>query len=65
MPQWLATGLAMIKGEDVGNNGDGEIGRDFCYIDNSVWVNLLAATLSGGVNNQVYNVARNDRTGPN
>ena len=34
----------MIKGEPVYINGDGETSRDFCYIDNAVQANLLAAT---------------------
>lgn len=44
VPKWTA---AMIAGEDVFINGDGEISRDFCYIDNAVQANLLAATASG------------------
>ena len=34
----------MIKGEPVFINGDGETSRDFCYVDNAVQANLLAAT---------------------
>ncbi|ELV8751167.1 NAD-dependent epimerase/dehydratase family protein, partial [Vibrio vulnificus] len=41
IPKWFA---AMINGEDVFINGDGETSRDFCYIDNVVQMNLLAAT---------------------
>ena len=41
IPKWTA---AMIKGEDVFINGDGETSRDFCYIANAVQANLLAAT---------------------
>ena len=59
IPKWTA---AMIKGEDVYINGDGETSRDFCYIDNAVQANLLAATASEGAKNEVYNVACNDRT---
>jgi len=43
IPKWTA---AMIKGEDVFINGDGSTSRDFCYIDNCIQANLLAATAS-------------------
>ena len=44
------------------HNGDGETSRDFCYIDNTVQMYLLAAmTESDEATNQVYNVALNDR----
>lgn len=60
IPKWTA---AMIKGELVYINGDGETSRDFCYIDNTVQANLLAATAqSADARNQVYNVAVGDRT---
>jgi UDP-N-acetylglucosamine 4-epimerase len=39
-------------------NDDGETSRDFCYIDNCVQANLLAATVDNDdALNQVYNVA--------
>lgn len=60
IPKWTA---AMIQDEDVFINGDGETSRDFCYIDNTVQANLLAATTtSPDARNQVYNVAVGDRT---
>ena len=60
IPKWTA---AMINGEDVFINGDGETSRDFCYIDNTVQANLLAAiTAKADARNQVYNVAVGDRT---
>jgi len=60
IPKWTA---AMIQGELVYINGDGETSRDFCYIDNTVQANLLAATAqSADARNQVYNVAVGDRT---
>ena len=52
----------MIQGEDVFINGDGETSRDFCYIENTVQMNLLAATASDEAKDQVYNVAVGDRT---
>ncbi|MEQ1778935.1 MAG: NAD-dependent epimerase/dehydratase family protein [Nitrosomonas sp.] len=60
IPKWIAS---MIKGEPVFINGDGESSRDFCYIDNTVQVNLLAATTENPeATSQVYNVAVGDRT---
>lgn len=60
IPKWAA---AMIQGEDVYINGDGETSRDFCFIENTVQVNILAATCTDGdARNQVYNVAVSGRT---
>lgn len=60
IPKWTA---AMINGDEVFINGDGETSRDFCYIDNAVQANLLAATTERPeARNQVYNVAVGDRT---
>ncbi|WP_407651333.1 NAD-dependent epimerase/dehydratase family protein [Denitrificimonas halotolerans] len=60
IPKWTA---AMIQGEPVFINGDGETSRDFCYIENTVQANLLAATTKNpDAKNQVYNVAVGDRT---
>lgn len=60
IPKWTA---AMIQGEDVFINGDGQTSRDFCYIENTVQANLLAATTESEVaRNQVYNVAVGGRT---
>tara|TARA_Y100000310_G_scaffold10215_1_gene10933 strand:+ start:2390 stop:3421 length:1032 start_codon:yes stop_codon:yes gene_type:complete len=59
IPKWTA---AMIKGEDVFINGDGETSRDFCFIENTVQMNLLAATASDDAKDKVYNVAVGDRT---
>jgi UDP-N-acetylglucosamine 4-epimerase len=63
IPKWIA---AMIKGEPVYINGDGETSRDFCYVENAVQANLLSATTnSAEAVNQVYNVAVGDRTSLN
>ncbi|MBW7859194.1 MAG: Vi polysaccharide biosynthesis UDP-N-acetylglucosaminuronic acid C-4 epimerase TviC [Leptonema sp. (in: Bacteria)] len=59
IPKWTA---AMIQGQDVCINGDGETSRDFCFIENAVQANLLAATANDEAKNQVYNVAVGDRT---
>ncbi|UPR52358.1 Vi polysaccharide biosynthesis UDP-N-acetylglucosaminuronic acid C-4 epimerase TviC [Vibrio cyclitrophicus] len=59
IPKWTA---AMINGEAVYINGDGETSRDFCYIDNVVQMNILAATAEDNVKDEVCNVAVGDRT---
>lgn len=59
IPKWAA---AMIKNEDIFINGDGETSRDFCYIENVVQMNVLAATAIDDAKDEVYNVAVGDRT---
>jgi UDP-N-acetylglucosamine 4-epimerase len=60
IPKWF---FSMLKGEDVFINGDGETSRDFCFINNAVQMNLLAATCTDDAAlNNVYNVAVGDRT---
>jgi UDP-N-acetylglucosamine 4-epimerase len=56
----------MIKGDAVYINGTGETSRDFCYVENVVQMNLLAATTAKEeAVNQVYNTALNARTSLN
>lgn len=59
IPKWTAS---MIQGDEVFINGDGETSRDFCFIENTVQMNILAATASEEAKNEVYNVAVGDRT---
>ncbi len=60
IPMWFA---GLIKNDTVYINGDGETSRDFCFIDNAVQANLLAATVDDeAAVNQVYNVAFGERT---
>ncbi|HCP99117.1 MAG TPA: Vi polysaccharide biosynthesis UDP-N-acetylglucosaminuronic acid C-4 epimerase TviC [Pseudoalteromonas sp.] len=59
IPKWTA---AMIQTEDVFINGDGETSRDFCFIENTVQMNILAATAPDEAKDEVYNVAVGDRT---
>lgn len=60
IPHWIA---ALMKNEAVMINGDGETSRDFCFIENVIQANLLAALAEGpDATNQVYNVALGDRT---
>lgn len=59
IPKWAA---AMIQGDELFINGDGETSRDFCFVENAVQANLLAATAGDDEKNEVYNVAVGDRT---
>ena len=60
IPKWIA---ALLKGEPVYINGDGETSRDFCFIANVVQANLLAATATNAeAANQAYNIALGERT---
>ena len=59
IPKWTA---AMIAGDEVFINGDGDTSRDFNFIENAVQANILAATTTEEAKNQVYNVAVGGRT---
>jgi len=60
IPKWFA---ALLSGEPVYVNGDGETSRDFCFVENALRANILAALSSHpeapGKN---YNVACGERT---
>ncbi|MBL8484881.1 MAG: SDR family oxidoreductase [Rhodocyclaceae bacterium] len=63
IPRWAR---ALLCGDEVVINGDGESSRDFCYIENAVQANLRAALVSDPqAANQVYNVAVGERTSLN
>ncbi|MEH6552231.1 MAG: NAD-dependent epimerase/dehydratase family protein [Pseudomonadales bacterium] len=59
IPKWIG---AMLNGEPVYINGDGETSRDFCYIENAIQANILAATADEPSKNEIYNVAVGGRT---
>jgi UDP-N-acetylglucosamine/UDP-N-acetylgalactosamine 4-epimerase len=60
IPRWIASLLAE---EPVFVNGDGETSRDFCYIENVIQANLLAAMAEKtDALNQIYNIAVGERT---
>ncbi len=60
IPRWFGQ---LLAGERCGINGDGETSRDFCYVDNVVQANLLAATTDReDAVNTVYNIAYGART---
>jgi UDP-N-acetylglucosamine 4-epimerase len=62
IPKWVSS---MIRGEDVIVNGDGQTSRDFCFIENVIQANILAALAQPEGINQVYNVAFSGRTSLN
>lgn len=63
IPKWIQ---AIRDGDTVFINGDGETSRDFCFIDNAVQANILAATVEQQALEQgVYNIAYGQRTSLN
>ena len=60
IPRWIN---AMINNEEIFIYGDGETSRDFCYVENVIQANILAATIEvKEAKNQIYNIAVNDST---
>jgi UDP-N-acetylglucosamine 4-epimerase len=59
VPRWIEL---MLSGRPGVIFGDGTNSRDFCYIDNVVQANLLAATAAPETTGTVYNVGCNGRT---
>lgn len=60
IPLWIQ---ALLGQTPIYINGDGETSRDFCYIDNAVQANLLAAlTDDKSVLNKVYNITFGEKT---
>lgn len=60
IPRWID---ALLRRDRVQINGDGETSRDFCFINNVVQANLLAATVADpAAVNQIYNIAVGERT---
>jgi UDP-N-acetylglucosamine 4-epimerase len=60
IPRWISS---MLDGRPCVIFGDGTSSRDFCYVDNIVQANLLAATATdAAVTGQIYNCGCNGRT---
>ncbi len=63
IPRWIEQ---LMSGQRCHINGDGETSRDFCFVENAVQANILAALAdSPDAANQVYNVAVGGRTSLN
>ena len=63
IPKWIGR---LLNEQSCTIYGDGETSRDFCFIDNVVQANLLAATTTEAkAVNEVYNVAYGARTSLN
>ena len=63
IPKWVD---AMVKNRQIFINGDGTTSRDFCFIENAIQANILAATTTKkSALNQIYNIAVGDRTSLN
>jgi len=59
IPRWIA---ALAAGAPCVIFGDGSQSRDFCYVDNAVQANLLAALGPAAATGEVYNVGLEART---
>jgi UDP-N-acetylglucosamine 4-epimerase len=59
IPRWIA---ALVEGKPCVIFGDGSSSRDFCYVDNIVQANILAATAGSEVTGTVYNCGCNEKT---
>tara|TARA_B110001450_G_scaffold3840_1_gene3936 strand:- start:9601 stop:10602 length:1002 start_codon:yes stop_codon:yes gene_type:complete len=58
IPLWINSA---IKGENIYINGDGTTSRDFCFIENVIQANILAA-MRPKTGSTVYNVAFGEQT---
>ena len=56
---------AALTGKRPIVHGDGEQTRDFCYIENTVSANLLAATTTARLSGEMVNIACGERTSLN
>lgn len=54
IPRWIS---AVVNGKAIEIFGDGKTSRDFCYIDNVVQMNLLAALREISGHNEIVNCA--------
>ena len=52
----------MMNGDNVIIFGDGSTSRDFCFIDNVIQINILAALADDASKNNIFNVALGNRT---
>jgi UDP-N-acetylglucosamine 4-epimerase len=63
IPKWIKN---ILNKQDVEIYGDGKTSRDFCYIDNAVQANIIAALSENEIaKGQVYNISVGDQTSLN
>lgn len=60
IPRWISS---ILRDEVICINGDGETSRDFCYVENVIQANLIAATVTDDeAKNEIYNIAVGEKT---
>lgn len=60
IPLWITS---LLKKDPIYINGDGETSRDFCYVENAIQANLLAAVVDNTqALNKIYNVTVGEQT---
>lgn len=59
IPKWIAR---LLQGEQCVIYGDGDTSRDFCFVDNVVQANLVAALAGDAAGGEAFNVAYSART---
>jgi UDP-N-acetylglucosamine 4-epimerase len=59
IPKWMDE---IQTGQPILIHGDGQTSRDFCYVENAIQANLLAARASEQAKGQVFNVAVGQQT---
>jgi UDP-N-acetylglucosamine 4-epimerase len=62
IPKWIEQ---IRNRQTVQIHGDGQTSRDFCYVENAIQANLLAAKASPEAKGQIYNVAVGHQTSLN
>lgn len=59
IPRWISQ---LMRGERCLIYGDGQTSRDFCYVENVVQANILAASAGPECDGEIFNVACGERT---
>ena len=55
IPKWIKN---ILNNENIEIYGDGETSRDFCYIENAIQANIIAALSKNEIaKGQVYNIS--------
>ena len=62
IPKWIEQ---IQNRQTIQIHGDGQTSRDFCYVENAIQANLLAAKASHEAKGQIYNIAVGHQTSLN